>query len=86
MPKPQTEEMVTLLHAYMVAGVDMVSNDHRFTYGDVMSAAVHILVESGMESVQDGRSTREELVRNICSAIEVCVMEFGMRDAPEGVQ
>jgi hypothetical protein len=49
----------------------------RFSTGDVMSAALHIMVDAGMRAVEEGRTTREQLIEDICGAARKAVCEHG---------
>ena len=79
MPEP-TDEMTTIIAQTMEAAISRVRDDVAFSNGDVMSAAMHILVDAGMRSVEDGRSTREELIKNISDVAR----EIVSRWTPDG--
>lgn len=74
MPEPKTDEMVTLLNSAMEEALAAISNRYRFANGDVMSAALHVMVDAGMVSVHNGDQTREQLVDDIIVGVRACVM------------
>lgn len=48
MPEHGTDAMVTLLHRVLNSLVGQLANDIKFTTGDVMSAALHLIIDAGL--------------------------------------
>ncbi len=49
-PEPGSDEMVTLLNDVLHAALGQLSPSLHFTAGDVMGAAMYILVDAGLEA------------------------------------
>lgn len=82
--REQHDVMVSTLVFNVKNVLNALSNMMPFHNGDVMSACIHILVDTGMRAVVDGSITREELAKQLCSAFSKTVMEHdGVLDRKE---
>jgi len=70
-PKPATDEMVTLIHSVITSSLGQAADQFQFSYGDVMSACLHIIVENGLEGV-----TAEKLREDMMVAFDITLADF----------
>lgn len=73
-PDANTEEIIRLIHSILEAV--MTQLPFPFTAGDVMSAAMALLIDAGMLSVMEGLQTKEELADKICVAIRSAIEQW----------
>lgn len=71
-----SDEMTTHIYRAIEASLGAIREVHPFTNGDVMSAALHVLIDTGMRAVEKGTCTREELIEDICAAVPGAVKEW----------
>ncbi len=71
-----TDEMTSALHYLMHQALQAVRMVSQFTNGDVMSAAMHIMVDAGMFQVEKGNCTRDQLIGDIAAAAKIVVTEW----------
>lgn len=68
-PKPDSDEMVTLLYESLMEALDTV--DIRFTQGDVMSACMHLAVDAGLQS----SASAEQLATDLCDGVRKIISD-----------
>ena len=71
-----TDGMTEAIYSLMEQALSALQDVARFSNGDVMSAAMHLMVDAGMFQVESGNCTREELIKDICAAARDTVMEW----------
>lgn len=64
LPKHSTDEMVTFLHGALLGTANSVSDVVRFTTGDLMSAALHLIVDAGLENASP-EQLRADIVKGL---------------------
>jgi len=86
MPIEPTDEMTNAIANNIESLLSAMQQVAPFSTGDVMSAALHIMVDAGMVAVEHGTSTPEKLIDDLCRAVRQCVTEFGRNKSPAGLQ
>lgn len=80
MPKPAdemtTDEMTSTIFGAFESVLQVMRIVQPFTNGDVMSAALHVLIDAGMRAVENGTCDKETLIKDICAAIPGAVNEW----------
>ena len=66
-------EMVSKLYDALCDAMSKVSDEHAFTRGDAMSAAIHLIVNTGLSNPDD---TTERLTREVHAALKSCIEAF----------
>lgn len=71
MPEHSTDAMVSLIHQVLSSVVGQLANDIQFTTGDVMSAALHLIVDAGLMN-----ATPASLRADIVTAVDNMLAEY----------
>ena len=64
----ETEAMGLLIYRRMRELLTEMREEHEFTNGEVMSAAMNLVIDAGLESVESGLCTPERLIADIQSS------------------
>lgn len=75
-PEPNTDAMVTLLHQILDGAAESFSNLTSFTRGDLMGAALYMVVEVGSEG-----SPPDKLREDIIAAVDRILADMAQEKA-----